>query len=44
MRAVPEIEDELVNRVEDLGYELVDVYWAGSGRRPLLKLRIDRPH
>ena len=22
MRAVPEIEDELVNRVEDLGYEL----------------------
>ena len=20
------------------------MYWAGSGRRPLLKLRIDRPH
>ena len=44
MRAVPEIEDELGNRVENLGYELVDVHWAGSGQRPLLKLRIDRPN
>jgi len=44
MRAVPEIEGELGNRVKDLGYELVDVHWAGSGRRPLLKLRIDRPN
>ena len=43
MRAVPELEHELGNRVEDLGFELVEVRWGGSGRRPLLKLRIDRP-
>jgi ribosome maturation factor RimP len=43
MRVVPEIESELEGRVEDLGYELVEVLWGGSGRRPLLKLRIDRP-
>ena len=43
MRAVPEIDQGLEARVEDLGYELVDVQWGGSGRRPLLRLRIDRP-
>ncbi len=43
MRVVPEIERELEGRVEDLGYELVEVRWGGSGRRPLLKIRIDRP-
>jgi ribosome maturation factor RimP len=43
MRVVPEIEDELDRRVAGLGYELVEVHWGGSGRRPLLKLRIDRP-
>lgn len=43
MRVVPEIESELEGRVEDLGYELVEVHWGGSGQRPLLKLRIDRP-
>jgi ribosome maturation factor RimP len=43
MRAVPEIDRELEHRVEDLGYELVDVRWGGSGHRPMLKLRIDRP-
>ncbi len=43
MRAVPEMERELDSRLEDLGYELVEVKWGGSGRRPLLKLRIDRP-
>ena len=42
MRAVPEIDRELENRVEDLGYELVEIRWGGSGRRPMLKLRIDR--
>ena len=42
MRVVPEIEAELERRVEDLGYELVDVRWGGSGQRPQLKLRIDR--
>ena len=43
MRALPEIDHELEHRVEDLGYELVEVRWGGSGRRPMLKLRIDRP-
>jgi ribosome maturation factor RimP len=43
MRVVPEIEQELADRVEGLGYELVEVHWGGSGRRPQLKLRIDRP-
>lgn len=43
MRVVPEIERELDRRVADLGFELVDVRWGGSGKRPQLKLRIDRP-
>jgi ribosome maturation factor RimP len=43
MGPVPEIDRELDDRVGDLGYELVDVRWGGSGRRPMLKLRIDRP-
>ena len=43
MRVVPDIERELERRVEDLGYELVEVRWGGSGQRPQLKLRIDHP-
>jgi ribosome maturation factor RimP len=43
MRVVPEIEKELADRIEDLGFELVEVRWGGSGQRPQLKLRIDRP-
>ena len=43
MRGVPEVEHELEGWVGDLGYELVEVRWGGSGQRPLLKLRIDRP-
>lgn len=42
MRAVPGVEAELERRVETLGYELVEVRWGGSGKRPVLKLRIDR--
>lgn len=42
-RVVTEIEGELERRVDDLGYELVEVRWGGSGRRPLLRLRVDRP-
>jgi ribosome maturation factor RimP len=40
MRAVPEIDQELDRRVEDLGYELVEIRWGGSGKRPMLKLRV----
>jgi ribosome maturation factor RimP len=43
VRVVPEIEQELADRIESLGFELVEVKWGGSGRRPQLKLRIDRP-
>ena len=42
MRAVPEIDRGLAERVEELGYEVVELRWGGSGRRPMLKLRIDR--
>lgn len=42
-RPVAEIEDELDARVADLGFELVHVEWAGSARRPILRLRIDVP-
>lgn len=42
MRAVPEIDREMEQRVEDLGYELVEIRWGGSGKRPMLKVRIDR--
>jgi ribosome maturation factor RimP len=37
------LEQELEQRVEALGYELVDLERAGSRARPILRLRIDRP-
>ena len=43
MRPNPEVGRELEDRVEALGYELVEVRWGGSGSRPLLRVRIDRP-
>ena len=43
MRAVAKVERDLEARVEDLGYELVELRWGGSKRRPQLQLRIDRP-
>ncbi len=43
MRAKPEITSEIEARVEDLGFELVELRWGGSSRRPMLKLRIDKP-
>ncbi|MGY8779755.1 MAG: ribosome maturation factor RimP [Longimicrobiales bacterium] len=42
MRAVSGIDQELDLRIEELGYELVEVRWGGSGKRPMMKLRIDR--
>lgn len=38
-----ELERELERRVEELGYELVELERAGSARKPILRLRIDRP-
>jgi len=40
-RPVPEVDRELESRIAQLGYELVDVRWAGSARRPLLRIGID---
>jgi ribosome maturation factor RimP len=42
MRAVPEIDHEVHSRLDELGYEAVEIRWGGSGRRPILKIRIDR--
>lgn len=39
----PELRRELERRVEELGYELVDLEEAGHARRPILRLRIDVP-
>ncbi|MEQ8328963.1 MAG: ribosome maturation factor RimP [Longimicrobiales bacterium] len=43
MRSVPGIDREMEGRVEDLGFDLVEVSWAGSKKRPILRVRIDRP-
>jgi ribosome maturation factor RimP len=43
MRVVPEIDREFEDRVDALGFELVDLQWGGSAKRPLLRVRIDRP-
>ena len=40
---VPEVARELEDRVADLGFELVDVEWAGSRSRPIVRLRVDLP-
>ncbi|CAN5726920.1 MAG: ribosome maturation factor RimP [Gemmatimonadetes bacterium] len=37
------LERELEERVDRLGFELVDMERAGSANRPILRLRIDRP-
>jgi ribosome maturation factor RimP len=40
-RPVPEVARELEFRIDQIGYELVDVEWAGSSHRPLIRIRID---
>jgi len=42
-KPIPEIDEELEARVSALGLELVEVEWAGSDRRPILRLRVDHP-
>ncbi|MSR35344.1 MAG: ribosome maturation factor RimP [Gemmatimonadetes bacterium] len=41
-RPMPEVERGLDGRVQELGYELVDVEWAGGSARPIIRVRIDR--
>jgi ribosome maturation factor RimP len=42
MRALADVEQVLERGVEDLGFELVDVRWGGTEKRPVLRIRIDR--
>jgi ribosome maturation factor RimP len=37
------IRSEIERRVEELGYEVVEMERAGSNNRPIIRLRIDRP-
>lgn len=43
MKPLPGMERELEDRVEGLGFELVEVQWAGSRARPIIRVRIDHP-
>ena len=40
---LPELGEELEARLDGMGFELVEASWAGSGRRPILRIRVDLP-
>ena len=42
-RPLTQVAKQLDARVEAIGFELVDVEWAGSAKRPVIRLRVDRP-
>ncbi|MEX2527988.1 MAG: ribosome maturation factor RimP [Gemmatimonadota bacterium] len=42
-KGIPEVERQLEARVEELGLEVVEVEWAGSSNRRIIRVRIDRP-
>lgn len=37
------LEREIESRVEEAGFEFVELEWGGSDARPILRLRVDRP-
>lgn len=37
------ITEEIETELESLGFELVEIEWAGSKARPIIRVRIDRP-
>jgi ribosome maturation factor RimP len=39
----PDLAPRMERRVEEMGYELVEMEQVGTPRRPILRLRIDRP-
>ena len=41
-RPLAVVAKQLDARVEAIGFELVDVEWAGSSQRPVIRLRVDR--
>jgi len=42
VKPIAGIDSELEDRLSALGFDLVIAEWAGSRRRPILRLRIDR--
>ncbi|MEQ9568901.1 MAG: hypothetical protein RLN75_01820, partial [Longimicrobiales bacterium] len=40
---VAEVTEQMDDRIAALGFELVDLEWAGSERRPIIRIRVDRP-
>ncbi len=42
-RPVAEVAAQLDDRLVALGFELVEVEWAGSKSRPIIRIRVDRP-
>jgi ribosome maturation factor RimP len=40
---IPGIEEGIEDRVEALSLEMVELEWAGSAARPILRLRVDLP-
>ncbi|MFW6200044.1 MAG: ribosome maturation factor RimP [Gemmatimonadota bacterium] len=40
-KPIPAVEEELEERLRALDYDLVDVEWAGSGSRPIIRVRVD---
>lgn len=43
MRERPIADAEFEAKVAALGFELVEIEWAGTARRPVLRLRVDLP-
>jgi ribosome maturation factor RimP len=41
--ALPDLGEELEVRLGEMGFELVEAGWAGSLRRPILRVRMDLP-
>ena len=40
---LPDLTREVEGRLESMGFELVEASWAGSARRPILRIRMDLP-
>jgi ribosome maturation factor RimP len=43
VKPIDQVEQGLDERVEALGFEVVEVEWGGTERRPIMRLRVDRP-
>ena len=40
---LPDLAQEVEGRLERMGFELVQASWAGSAKRPILRIRMDLP-